>query len=407
MDSNTSCRQNGVAQTACAALLLSCSLACTSSPAEVSGNTQPLAGGGQGGTSAGAGNGGAAGSAGEDASVSGIKLDVEPGWWGPADAPKGPEVFTPTGDSNCGALASKTTRLPADVLLVLDRSDSMGWSITEDCYCTATGGRGVGTTVCTNTTNCTSRWDALKPAITDTLSKAAYVNWGLKFFPSPDNSATCNENTTIEVKITATSATTVASQVSSATSSLGTPTTVALKAATDYLKTLNDGNKKFILLATDGQPNCGGTPVNINTTDVQGAADACAAAAAAGFPVYVVGIGPDLGVLTQLAKSGGTTDYYPVSSPQDLADALSKISSFVGSCSVKSDQPPPDPDNVAVYVNGKKVEKDPNNGWTFGADPQEIVLTGDQCKLMSSGDPVDVQILFGCPGQKEFPTDIY
>ena len=56
---------------------------------------------------------------------------------------------------------------------------------------------------------------------------------------------------------------------------------------------------------------------------------------------------------------------------------------------------------------GKLVGQDPDNGWTFGANPQEIVLTGDECKLMSSGDPVDVQILFGCPGQKDFPQTIY
>jgi hypothetical protein len=238
-------------------------------------------------------------------------------------------------------------------------------------------------------------------------STSSNVNWGLKFFPSPDNSATCNENKTIEVPISATAASQVATQVNTATFSLGTPTTAAITAATAYLKTLDDGNKKFILVATDGEPNCGGTPANLNTTDETGAANAAADALAAGFQVYVVGIGPSLDNLTQMAKAGGTKDYYPVSSPSDLVTALSSISKLVASCKFKSDSPPPDENNVAVYVNGQKVDQDANNGWTFGAGSQEINLNGDACAQMSHGDQADVQILFGCPGQQYFPPNIY
>jgi len=142
--------------------------------------------------------------------------------------------------------------------------------------------------------------------------------------------------------------------------------------------------------------------------DAAGNFAAAAAAYAAGFKVYVVGIGPSLGNLTQLAKAGGTTDFYPVSSPADLVAALSSISTLVGSCSFKSDHAPDDPSNIAVYVNGQQVSQDPNQGWTFGASSQEIVLTGDYCKQMSSGKQVDVQILFGCKGQPpNFPSNIY
>jgi len=123
--------------------------------------------------------------------------------------------------------------------------------------------------------------------------------------------------------------------------------------------------------------------------------------------VYVIGIGPNLSNLTQLAKVGGTTDFYPVDSPQGLVDALSSISKLVGSCSFKSDQAPPDPSNIAVYVNGQIVTQDATNGWTFGADAQEIVLTGDACSQISKGNQVDVQILFGCQGQPSFPPSLY
>jgi hypothetical protein len=315
-------------------------------------------------------------------------------------------------------MTSQTKRQLVDVLLVLDRSNSMEWSITSDCTCpTATTGTTVGRGApgatgatggtCAGTATCTSRWNAVKPAVTTMLSTSSNVNWGLKFFPSPDSSATCNENKTIEVPISSTAASQVATQVNTATFALGTPTTAAITAATAYLKTLDDGNKKFILVATDGAPNCGGNPVNLNTTDETASANAAADALAAGFPVYVVGIGPSLANLTQMAKTGGTTDYFPVSSPSDLVSALSSISKLVASCNFKSDSPPPDENNVAVYVNGQKVDQDVNNGWTFGAGLQEINLNGEACAQMSHGDQADVQILFGCPGQQYFPPNIY
>jgi hypothetical protein len=415
MDRNTFFGRVAVVKFACACVAL-LSLNCSSPPASVGAGDQfgGVSGGGQSGA---VGEGGAGGSVStDDAGLSGFKFDVQPGWWGTADAPQGPEVLSPpTVDSNCGLLTSKTKRQPVDVMLVLDRSASMQWSIAEDCYCTNVSGAMGG--LCDNTTDCTTRWDAVKPAVTTTLANSSYVNWGLKFFPSasggggpggPMGGASCNENTTMEVQITATSGTDVESRINNNTTfDLGTPTAAALTAATAYLRGLDDGNDKFILLATDGEPNCGGDPPVLNTDDVSGASSAAADAYAAGFQVFVIGIGPNLDNLTQLADAGGTTDFYPVNSPDDLAAALSSISKLVGSCSFTSDETPPDDNNIAVYVNGKRVAQDPNNGWTFGANSQEIILTGDYCAQMSSGDQADVQILFGCPGQPDFPPDIY
>jgi hypothetical protein len=411
MNRNTSLGRVNIAEVACACVVL-LSLGCnTAARLADSKGAGGASGGGTGGTSNAVDDAGTRAAAGgstgtDDASPVLINLDVLPAWWGPADAPQGPEVpSTPTADSNCGIITSRTTRLPVDVLLVLDRSGSMEWSITEDCYCsTQTTMYG---SLCSDTTNCTTRWSTLRPAVRTTVSSSSYVNWGLKLFPSDGAGQNCTVNSTMEVPVSADSATKVASAVDGAQDEYSTPTAAALNTATAYLKTLNDGNKKFILLATDGEPNCGGNPARVANDDLSGANSAAATAYAAGFKVYVVGIGPNLPNLTQLAQNGGTTDFYPVDSPQALVDALSSISKLVGSCSFKSDQAPPDESNVAVYVNGKRVDPDSNNGWTFGANSQEIVLTGDYCSQMSSGDGADVQILFGCPGQTYFPPTIY
>jgi hypothetical protein len=392
-----------VAGWACLALL---SFGCKQPP-PVDGNTS-----GQGGTTRAVDDAspdpGAGGSTGtSDASAFGAKLDVPPAWWGTADAMGPDEPSTPSVDSNCGKLTVKTTRPPVDVLLVLDRSGSMAWSITDDCYCSDPDTR-YGS-LCPDTTNCSTRWSAVSSALKTTLSTSSFVNWGLKFFPSAGAGQNCTVDAAMEVPISDTAAAAVQSAVDNVAWEYCTPTAAALNAATAYLKTLTDSNGKFILLATDGQPNCGGTRPSAGTTDLPGATQAAEGAYTAGFQVFVVGIGPSLDNLSQLAKagSGGTTDYFQVSSPQDLAKALSSISKLVGSCNFKADQAPPDPNNVAVYVNGKRVDKDSNNGWTFGSDPQEIVLTGDYCSQMTSGNGADVQILFGCPGQPYFPPDIY
>ena len=105
---------------------------------------------GNGGASGQGGNGGTGGfpqSSQDDAAVGGavgpdaasvsINLDVIPIWYGEADAPHAPDLPpAPSVDANCGITTSETTRQPADVLLVLDRSASMDYSIAEDCYCT-------------------------------------------------------------------------------------------------------------------------------------------------------------------------------------------------------------------------------------------------------------------------------
>jgi hypothetical protein len=350
----------------------------------------------------------------KDAAYFFINLDVLP-----PDLPiYSQDVAPPTADANCGITTNETKRPQVDVLLVLDRSLSMKYSIAEDCYCSGAGSTTMTGAGCKNTTTCSTRWDAIKSAMTTTLASTNYVNWGLKFF-STAKTANCTVTSDPEVLIAADSTDPAANikaqakaradvqdAINNADQSLSTPTTAALNAATNYLKTLTDSNKKIILLATDGEPNCGGTPADINTTDDLGASDAAAAAKAAGFPVYAIGIGPKVSSLTEVAKKGGTTDYYPATSPDQLAAALSSISQLVGACTFTTDNAPTDPDNVAVYVNKEQVPKDAPNGWKYGATTQEIDLTGTYCDQMSSGDEATVQILFGCETTKTFPTII-
>jgi hypothetical protein len=320
------------------------------------------------------------------------------------------EPTTPTADANCGTAGRKTVRMPVDVLLVLDRSNSMTDNIGQEfCYCDLASAGGEADMVCADAKNCTSRWNAIKDAMKTTLANSSYVNWGLKFFSSP-GAGECNVAAGPDVPVGPSAAPTVQAKIESGDQSFSTPTAAAINAAVAYLKKVDDNNKRFILLATDGEPNCGkGSDgrVSMGNDDVDGAVKAMADAKAAGFPAYVIGIGPSIDNLGKLAKAGADRDYFPASSPAALADALSSIGKIVASCSYFSDTPPPEPANVAVYVNKQKVSRSDSEGWKYGASEQEIVLTGKYCQDILAGADSDVQILFGCPGSTYFPPQIF
>src|ERR1017187_3059580 len=311
----------------------------------------------------------------------------------------------PTSDANCGVQTSKTTKVPTDVLLVLDRSGSMNESIAEDCCCTNTCRQLISIKICANTSNCAERWPALTSAVNTTITTTSGINWGLKLFSTRGASDSCSVSNGVEVGTNG-GAAAVENAIAAASPLGSTPTAKAITAATAYLQTINDNNNKVILLATDGEPNCKPGSSDPSTPDVDGTTAALQAALAAGFKAYVIGIGPSVGNLDNFASAGGTGHYFPATSAADLANALAAISKAVSSCTFTMPQPPPDPNNIAVYVDGKLVAQDPADGWSFGATSQTVTINGSACSAITSGSASEVKVLFGCVGQAP-PGQIY
>jgi hypothetical protein len=304
----------------------------------------------------------------------------------------------------CGNTTITPDRAPVDVLIVLDRSASMYYSIAEDCYCVASIGGGATGPLCANATNCSNRWDAVSSALGQTMNAMPTLHWGIEMFSTPGAGA-CTVSATPQVAFgTADSAAAVQSAIARGAPTGNTPTAAAIQAATAYLPTLSDGYKKAILLATDGAPNCYGGDVN-NIDDMPATLEAIAAAYALDIPVYVVGIGPSVGNLDSMAQAGGTGSYYPASSPQQLFDALSAISKIVATtCTFQTPMPPPDDSKVWVYVDKQLVEEDAADGWAFGATSSTIVLTGNTCQNLLAGAASSVQVIFGCPDEAPPPV---
>ena len=304
----------------------------------------------------------------------------------------------PTSTLNCGNSASSMTQLPADLLLVLDRSGSMTNSISDDVPCDPASG------------TCAQRWTTMMSAMRTVLATSpTSIHWGLKFFSTPGLSSGsgstpvgCVVTSDVEVPVGTDNAAAITANIATTSPNYNTPTRAAIEVAVAYLSTVQDGRSKYILLATDGQPNCPATGDVATATDLD---PAIAAARSAGIAVYVIGVGPSAGNLDQMASSGGTNKFYPALSPQALTAALNAIVGTVASCVYTMSSTPPDPNNLGVYLDKQLVLESATDGWT-PSSPNAVTFNGPTCERIKAGAYKSVQVLFGCPDKSELPAII-
>jgi len=248
------------------------------------------------------------------------------------------------------------------------------------------------------------------------------VSWGLKAFPEKGGGSCAND--TVTTKIDLPIAANDASQLSTTIMGVmdngdGTPTAAAIGVATNYLKQLSmtDDSRKYILLATDGEPSCAGQAGSLSSNSTTARTDAVAAvtaAANAGFHTFVVGVATtkanDQMTLNDLAVAGlepssdtrpGATRFFLASNQQQLTTTLEGIVNPVASnCVFPLSSPPPVPENIAVKVNGMKTPQDTGHtaGWDY-TDPSytAVQVYGSFCDTIKNNGN-SVEIVFGCPG---------
>ena len=139
-----------------------------------------------------------------------------------------------------GMTVSAATRQPADVLLVLDRSGSMSFSIDENCSCDPSSNPQV---VCADTSNCRTRWSSLVGALDSTLTSTPFLHWGLKLFSTP-TAGSCAVTDGVEIPIGASTTDAIEARMDATEFGGETPTAAAITAATAYLKGQTDTNSK-------------------------------------------------------------------------------------------------------------------------------------------------------------------
>jgi hypothetical protein len=300
--------------------------------------------------------------------------------------------------------------LPPEVMIVLDRSGSMSTDFD--------GG---------------TRWSKIGDAVKSVVAGlTGMIGWGLTVFPTDND---CGTSSTVAVAIDVMSAAAIAMKIDGNSPGGNTPTADAIKKAADYMAARTTPNPKYLLLATDGEPNCGAITSTctcvIGSPDASGqccigstcfgaclmvptddgapkAIQAATDAATAGIHTFVIGVASDSGdsdTLNKLAVAGGearsgSEKFYPVTSGMDLVTAVNSIASQIISCSFALSSPPPsDLDLVEVDLSSVMVPRDPThmNGWDFGPGNMSIQFFGAACTSLQTATGSAVQAIYHCP----------
>jgi hypothetical protein len=348
-----------------------------------------------------------------------------------------PEIM----DASCGS--SKISAAPPDVnvLLVIDESGSMTDKPTGFAV---------------------DKWSAMKSAMHDALTAAnPSIGFGLELFPFPVDTKkpiplACTDNCcempaapgiNVAVGPSATAVPKVLSALDASSPAGGTPTAEALRRALDYFTkgagaTLK-GNR-YVLLATDGGPNCDSTlsctaatcTTNLDgTCSIPNGASCCdpqfggAAAKSrclddaatetqikalktAGVHTFVVGIpGSEVygDALDAFAVAGGealTTGarkYFAVAASGGvtaLGSALESITKgIITSCRLELGSKPPDLGKLNVTLDDVLVPQAGPDGWSVDTttSPMAVVLKGATCADVEKNGVQKVVIQYGCP----------
>jgi hypothetical protein len=314
----------------------------------------------------------------------------------PASGGQGGQTVTPTENNNCGAQKHDTTRTTADVLLVLDTSGSMK----------------------TGTSNRSTRYKDVVAALDQVLPQTDdAINWGLELFPRFTGSLLDDGCTPgqVDVGIKPHNAKAVAAAYDPKIVSPegNTPTTESVNNAVKALQALADGNPKYIVLATDGGPNCNPDERDNQESDATHAIAAVQASASAGIPVFVVGLSVGStasATLNKMAEAGGKplndpatpkTKYYKADTSDELVTAINAIRGQVVTCVYKLPSPPQVPNNVLVVYDDHRALPSPTTWGYTDASNTSITLYGDDCTKVLDGTYKSVQILYGCPGDSQ------
>jgi hypothetical protein len=288
--------------------------------------------------------------------------------------------------ASCATVNAKSELTPVNLVVLFDRSGSMGDTTENPSY------------------NPALRWvpvgDGLKAFFEEPASVGMHAS--LTFFPASGSVGTsCNaaDYSIADLSSVALPSAALRNRIDAVSPQGDTPTRPALQGAiaqAQALRAAKPDEKTVIVMATDGEPwACG---VNSGPTREQAvtlsAADA-QAATASDIKTYVIGVGPSVGLLNQIAAAGGTgnallvTAGDPNKTRTELLAALGAIRSSNVSCDVAVPAPP---DGRTLDVNKVDVSLGANalaysefctdpKGWHFDDvnNPKQVKLCNESC----------------------------
>jgi hypothetical protein len=270
--------------------------------------------------------------------------------------------------------------------LVLDRSTSMRQA-------TATG----------------TRWSDLTGSLANVLVQSKGIHWGLKLFPRASSLRTC-EAGGVEVSPYPDNVNEILNRIQVSGQYPGTPTRKAVTTAAALLASRHGAARRYLLLATDGLPNCaeGVTASTPNLSDDEGAIGAVRDASGQGISTFVIGLGTTDGdheTLSRMAVAGGhgrrgQTAYFVASSTTDLSETLKTLARQIAVCTLPLETPSPMGAKFEVSVDGRSFSRDrtrSGDGWDVSHGGKAITLYGAACDSVQSQGRVTLR--YRCPAQ--------
>lgn len=248
-----------------------------------------------------------------------------------------------------------------------------------------------------------SKWTALQGAVNQLLGAySGSAQWGLSIFPhTPANQCSAGQ---VDVAVAPNTTMTILSKLNALTDQTiggSTPTTSTLQAMLGSTAGLADATKSnYVLLMTDGEPNCGGDVNSVKNVIGQLYAQTVS------VRTFVVGIGDGTSsnptALNSWAEAGhtqrtGATEYYQVNTVNDLQMAFADIVNGVASCTYQLSMKPADASLIVAYIGGVAVPQDPTNGTTYDAGSNTLVFHGTSCDQIKGGAASSLDIVYGCP----------
>jgi len=383
--------------------------------------------GGSGGTGAVIGVGGSSGTGGSGGSGTGGTGSAQGGEGG-----EGNEACpTLAGLGECGGTRVEATLAPVNVLLVVDKSGSMtdqpqGFSL--------------------------DKWSAMKQALGAALSSAPEsVRFGFLAYPyasavtipldcAGELCCTVTEGgEPINVPVAPRNEDAIGAALAQLSPGGGTPTAAALARALAYF-TQEEGRDldgdRYVLLATDGGPNCNGglsCDASACTPNLDGAAqcagvNCCEGAGefclddeaviaqieelrSAGIATFVVGIPgtenytPSLDAFARaggVPRTGAEHDYFSVSAASGVSGLTSVLKSIttelLRSCEIALTEAPEQPSLVNVAIDCEVLPKEGESGWEYddAEAPTTLTIRGPACDDIKAQGARRVDVVYGC-----------